>query len=197
YETFNEQWIDIHVKNISNKLSELRIQTIPKKIKFAFQQYCRDLGFEMFFQGNQVATENDHKEYENNNIWTKSDLTMEIENKNEDDKTELKMNEIDSSSSKTQSFWRKYFRNGNVAKNVSKRTKDNKNQNVSEKMITKINDTKTSLDMWEKYFNGDSVARYVLRRVGDNKYQFLHKSCQEYYAAQKIILDIISWKPSI
>ncbi|ETN98564.1 hypothetical protein RFI_38928, partial [Reticulomyxa filosa] len=28
-------------------------------------------------------------------------------------------------------------------------------------------------------------------------YQFLHKSCQEYYAAQKIIFDIISWKPNV
>ncbi|ETN98305.1 hypothetical protein RFI_39204, partial [Reticulomyxa filosa] len=50
-------------------------------------------------------------------------------------------------------------------------------------------------DIWEKYFSGDSIAKYVLRRTGDNKYQFLHKSCQEYYAAQKIIFDIISWRP--
>ncbi|ETN98252.1 hypothetical protein RFI_39258 [Reticulomyxa filosa] len=47
YEAFNQQWIDIHVKNISNKLSELRIQTNIKKIKFAFQQYCQNLGFEI------------------------------------------------------------------------------------------------------------------------------------------------------
>ncbi|ETO08664.1 WD-40 repeat-containing protein, partial [Reticulomyxa filosa] len=52
-------------------------------------------------------------------------------------------------------------------------------------------------DIWEKYFNSDSVAKYVLRRIGKNKYQFLHKSCQEYYAAQKIIFDIISWKPNV
>ncbi|ETO34028.1 hypothetical protein RFI_03064, partial [Reticulomyxa filosa] len=79
YEAFNEQWIDIHVKNISNKLSELRVQTNFKKIKLAFQQYCQDLAFEMFFQGSQVATENDYKEYEYDNIWSKLDPTMEME----------------------------------------------------------------------------------------------------------------------
>ncbi|ETO03435.1 hypothetical protein RFI_33972 [Reticulomyxa filosa] len=41
YEAFNEQWIDVHVKNIS------------KKIKLAFQQYYQDLGFKVFFPGNQ------------------------------------------------------------------------------------------------------------------------------------------------
>ncbi|ETO11081.1 hypothetical protein RFI_26295, partial [Reticulomyxa filosa] len=46
-----------------------------------------------------------------------------------------------------------------------------------------ISEAKTR-DIWEK-------------RIGDNKYQFLHKSCQEYYAAQKIIFDIISWKPNV
>ncbi|ETO11635.1 hypothetical protein RFI_25743, partial [Reticulomyxa filosa] len=188
YEAFNEQWIDIHVKNISNKLSELRIQTNPKKIKLAFHQYCQDLGFEMFLQGNQVATESDYKGYDNENLWNKLNLIMETEIKNEDVKTELKMNEIDTSIS-TQNFWKKYFDGGNVSKNVPKKTKDDKNQNGS--------DIKTSSDIWEKYFNGDSIAKYILRRVGDNKYQFLHKSCQEYYAAQKIIFDIISWKPDI
>ncbi|ETO33633.1 mycorrhiza-induced NACHT/WD-repeat protein [Reticulomyxa filosa] len=148
YEAFNEQWIDVHVKNISNKLSELRIQTNQKKIKFAFQQYCQDLGFEMLIQGNQVATENDYKEHENNNNWSKLDPIMEMDEK----KIELKTNE-----------------------DTVIKTKD----------------------VWEQYFNGDSIAKYVLRRVGDNKYQFLHKSCQEYYAAQKIIFDIISWKPDI
>ncbi|ETO08206.1 hypothetical protein RFI_29183 [Reticulomyxa filosa] len=49
-------------------------------------------------------------------------------------------------------------------------------------------------DIWEKYFNGDSVAKYVLRKVGENQYTFLHKSCQEYFAAHKIICDILSWK---
>ncbi|ETO00531.1 hypothetical protein RFI_36909, partial [Reticulomyxa filosa] len=86
YEAFNEQWIDIHVENIANKLSELRIQTNIKKIKFAFQQYCQDLGFEMFMQGNQVATENDYKGYEYNNIWSKLDPTMEMEIKHIDEK---------------------------------------------------------------------------------------------------------------
>ncbi|ETO34640.1 hypothetical protein RFI_02453 [Reticulomyxa filosa] len=60
-----------------------------------------------------------------------------------------------------------------------------------------VNTSAQVVNDWDRYFNGDSIAKYVLRRVGDNKYQFLHKSCQEYYAAQKIILDIISWKPSV
>ncbi|ETO08148.1 hypothetical protein RFI_29240, partial [Reticulomyxa filosa] len=69
---------------------------------------------------------------------------------------------------------------------------------IEEKIETEIetNIINETFDIWEKYFNGDSIAKYVLRRVGDNKYQFLHKSCQEYYAAQKIIFDIISWKPT-
>ncbi|ETN99965.1 hypothetical protein RFI_37493, partial [Reticulomyxa filosa] len=52
-------------------------------------------------------------------------------------------------------------------------------------------------DIWEKYFNSDSIAKYVLRKVGNNRYQFLHKSCQEYFAAQKIIFDIVSWKSNV
>ncbi|ETO33233.1 hypothetical protein RFI_03874, partial [Reticulomyxa filosa] len=47
YEAFNEKWIDIHVKNISNKLSELRIQINPQKIKSTFQIYCENLGFKI------------------------------------------------------------------------------------------------------------------------------------------------------
>ncbi|ETO15653.1 hypothetical protein RFI_21712 [Reticulomyxa filosa] len=184
YEAFNEQWIDIHVKNISNKLSELRIQTNPKKIKLAFQQYCQNLGFEMFMQGNQVATENDYKGYSFETLWGKLDLTIEREIKDDDDKAEFKVNKIDTSVSKTHSVWKKYFYGDDVAENISKRAK--------------VNDTKISVsDTWGKYFHGDSIAKYVLRRVGDNKYQFLHKSCQEYYAAQKIIFDILSWKPDI
>ncbi|ETO36293.1 hypothetical protein RFI_00769, partial [Reticulomyxa filosa] len=105
----------------------------------------------MFFQANQVATENDYNE----DIWNQLDPSMEMESKYMDEKLELKANEED-----------KTF-------------------------------VKKTHDIWEQYFNGDSIAKYVLRRVGDNKYQFIHKSCQEYYAAQKIILDIISWKPDI
>ncbi|ETO09074.1 hypothetical protein RFI_28314, partial [Reticulomyxa filosa] len=76
---------------------------------------------------------------------------------------------------------------------------DNKSSMDEKIEIKTTNDPSISktLDIWKQYFNGDSVAKYVLRRVGDNRYQFLHKSCQEYYAAQKVILDIISWKPSI
>ncbi|ETO07939.1 hypothetical protein RFI_29451, partial [Reticulomyxa filosa] len=143
YETFNKQWIDVHVK-------ELRIQTNPKKIKLAFQQYCQNLGFEMFIQGNQVATENNYNE----NICNELDPTIEVETKHMEEKLELKTNEDKTFVTNTQ-------------------------------------------DVWEQYFNGDSIAKYVLRRVGDNKYQFVHKSCQEYYAAQKIIFDILSWKPDI
>ncbi|ETO01414.1 hypothetical protein RFI_36026, partial [Reticulomyxa filosa] len=72
---------------------------------------------------------------------------------------------------------------------------ENENKiNIKEKKETEIK-KKNTQDIWKKYFNGDSIAKYILRRTGDNKYQFLHKSCQEYYAAQKIIFDIISWKP--
>ncbi|ETN98705.1 hypothetical protein RFI_38787, partial [Reticulomyxa filosa] len=143
YEVFNEQWIDIHVKNAVNKLSELRIQSNPKKIKAAFYLYCQDVAFEMFIQGNQVATENDYREYETDKIW-------KTETKSEDEKLEIK---------------------------------------ESESNITQ--------DIWDQYFNGDSIAKYVLRKIGDYKYQFVHKSCQEYYAAQKIIFDILSWTPNI
>ncbi|ETO04528.1 NB-ARC domain-containing protein [Reticulomyxa filosa] len=154
YEAFNEQWIDVHVKNIINKLLELRIQINFNKIKLSFHQYCQDLGFEMFIQGNQVATENDYKEYENNKIYNKLDPKIEIENKNEDEKLEIKENESNIIVIKKQ-------------------------------------------DIWDQYFNGDSIAKYILRKVGNNKYQFLHKSCQEYYVSQKIIFDILSWKPNI
>ncbi|ETO09924.1 NB-ARC domain-containing protein, partial [Reticulomyxa filosa] len=61
-------------------------------------------------------------------------------------------------------------------------------------MDVDVNDFQNvDVDKWQRYFNGDSIAKYVLRKVGDNKYQFLHKSCQEYYAAQKILFNIISW----
>ncbi|ETO17259.1 hypothetical protein RFI_20071, partial [Reticulomyxa filosa] len=140
--------IDIHIKNILNKLSELRIQTNFKKIKYAFQKYCEDLGFEMFIQRNKIATEDDNYK-EDNNILNKLDPTMEMDIKYIDEKM-----------------------------NDNKKTIENKQ------------------DIWDKYFNGDSIAEYILRKIGNNKYQFLHKSCQEYYAAQKIIFDIISWKPN-
>ncbi|ETO35615.1 ribosome assembly protein 4 (RSA4) [Reticulomyxa filosa] len=155
YEVFNEQWIDIHSQNIISKLSELRIQMNINKIKSTFKRYCLDLGFDMFYQGNQVAIESEFQ-YQNDDgiIWSKSD--PELENENKDDIVEEK---------------------------------------IGTKTIHEIRNN--SQDIWEKYFNGDSIAKYVLRRVGDNKYQFLHRSCQEYYAAQKIILDIVSWKPNI
>ncbi|ETO00084.1 hypothetical protein RFI_37375, partial [Reticulomyxa filosa] len=197
YEAFNEQWIDVHVKNISNKLSELRIQTNPKKIKFAFQQYCQDLGFEMFIQGNQVATENDDIKFGNDKILNKLDPTIEIEIKSVSEKADVKMDETtDTSVTKRTNFWKRHFNSGTT----SRENENNKNQNMGEKMEKKTNETNTTItkiqDVWEKYFNGDNISKYALRRVGDNKYQFLHKSCQEYYAAQKIIFDIISWKPN-
>ncbi|ETO07866.1 hypothetical protein RFI_29524 [Reticulomyxa filosa] len=124
------------------------------KIKSTLKQYCLNLGFDMFYQGNQVAIEPE-SQYENddNKNWSEADPEMENDNKNDvDEKVEIKTN-------------------------------------------NNIYVLKAS-DIWEKYFNGSNIAKYVLRRVGDNKYQFLHKSCQEYYTAQKIILDIISWKPN-
>ncbi|ETN98152.1 hypothetical protein RFI_39362, partial [Reticulomyxa filosa] len=74
---------------------------------------------------------------------------------------------------------------------------EHKSNIIEEKTEIEIKKINTPQDIWEKYFNGDSIAKYILRRAGDNKYQFLHKSCQEYYAAQKIIFDILSWKPNI
>ncbi|ETO30959.1 hypothetical protein RFI_06164 [Reticulomyxa filosa] len=62
------------------------------------------------------------------------------------------------------------------------------------KLTNTFASTITTQNDWDRYFNGYSIAKYVVRRVGDNKYQFLHKSCQEYYTAQKIVLDIISWE---
>ncbi|ETO09075.1 WD-40 repeat protein [Reticulomyxa filosa] len=151
YEVFNDHWIDIHIQNITSKLSELRIQSSINKIKSTFKQYCLDLGFEMFFQGTQVAVEPEFQPENNNEIWSKLDpITEEDETK----KIKTTNEKAESSIAKTQ-------------------------------------------DVWEKYFNGDSIAKYVLRRIGENKYQFLHKSCQEYYAAQKTIFEIISWKPSV
>ncbi|ETO15385.1 WD-40 repeat-containing protein [Reticulomyxa filosa] len=151
YQVFNDQWIDIHSQNIISKLSELRIQINYNKIKYTLNQYCLNLGFEMFYQRNQIAIEADYQYQDNNEIiYNKLDpIIYENDNKNTIDEKKEEMNII--------------------------------------------NDKK--LDIWEKYFNGDSIAKYVLRRIGDNKYQFLHKSCQEYYAAQKIIFDILSWKP--
>ncbi|ETN97140.1 hypothetical protein RFI_40391, partial [Reticulomyxa filosa] len=149
YEVFNDQWIDIHSQNIITKLSELRIQMNINKIKSTLNQYCLDLGFDMFYQGSQVAIESNFQ-YQNNN-----DSELENENK------------------------------GNIMEEKTGKKIMNENSNaLAEK----------TQDVWKKYFNGDSVAKYILRRVGDNKYQFLHKSCQEYYAAEKIIFDILSWK---
>ncbi|ETO08501.1 hypothetical protein RFI_28886, partial [Reticulomyxa filosa] len=203
YEAFNEQWIDIHGENIANKLSELRIQTNLQKIKSSFRQYCQDLGFEMFIQGNQVATENSDIRYDDDEILSKLDPIMEMASKHVDEKLDIQTTDETSDTSaekKKQRFWKKYFNNSNVTKDVPKRNENDKNQIIKETTETKINEI-TSIenkqDIWEKYFSGDSIAKYVLRKVSHNKYQFLHKSCQEYYAAQKIIFDIISWKPSI
>ncbi|ETO33521.1 hypothetical protein RFI_03583 [Reticulomyxa filosa] len=155
YEVFNDQWIDIHSQNITSKLAELRIQMNINKVKYTLKQYCLNLGFDMFHQGNQIAVESE-SQHENDDGKTWSEVDPEMEND----------------------------------------SKSNMDEKIEIKTINETSVSKTS-DIWEKYFHGSSVARYVLRRVGDNKYQFLHKSCQEYYAAQKIILEIISWKPNI
>ncbi|ETO11695.1 WD-40 repeat protein [Reticulomyxa filosa] len=185
YEVFNDQWIDIHSQNIISKLAELRIQMNIDKIKSAFKQYCQDLGFEMFMQGNQVAIESDFLS-KNNDIVSASDPM--------NDSIETKMDEADSLS-----IWKKYFKGDSKGKNTSKKNENNIFQNVNENKETKTDEYDDSIikkDAWEEYFNGDSISKYVLRRTGYNKYQFLHKSCQEYYAAQKIVIDIISWKPN-
>ncbi|ETO24550.1 WD-40 repeat protein [Reticulomyxa filosa] len=200
YEAFNEQWIDIHVKNISNKLSELRMQTNFKRIKSSFQQYCQNLGFEMFLQGNTIATENCDNDT-NNEILSKLDPTMETEIKNIDENMQTKEMDKNDDSIVKKKFWNKYFSSNNITRHVPRRKEDDNNQTVNEDLEKKTNEINISgvktQDVWEKYFNADSIAKYILRRIGDNKYQFLHKSCQEYYAAQKIIFDIISWKPNI
>ncbi|ETO14106.1 WD-40 repeat-containing protein [Reticulomyxa filosa] len=152
YEAFNEQWIDIHIHNLAAKLAELRIQINIRKIKFTFQKYCQDLGFEMFFQGNPIATERDIEQVRQE-TWDVIKTELANENKHVDEKIETKAKKVDKLASK-------------------------------------------ATDVWKKYFKGDSVAKYILRRIGENKYQFLHRSCQEYYAAHQIVLDIVSWKPN-
>ncbi|ETO02578.1 hypothetical protein RFI_34840, partial [Reticulomyxa filosa] len=128
YEVFNEQWIDVHVKNVVNKLSELRIQSNPKKIKAAFYLYCQDLAFEMFIQGNQVATENDYREYETDKIWSKLDPIIETETKSEDEKLEIKENESNTTVTKKQDAWDQYFNGDSIAKYALRRVGDNKYQ---------------------------------------------------------------------
>ncbi|ETO06416.1 hypothetical protein RFI_30980, partial [Reticulomyxa filosa] len=152
YEVFNDQWIDIHAQDIKLSLEKLRIQMNMNKIKSTLNQYCLDLGLDMFIEGNSIAVESDFQnENKDEIIWNKLEPKIESENKN----------------------------------NI-----------VDEKSETKtINETTDNV--WEKYFNGNNIAKCVLRRVGENKYQFLHKSCQTYYAAQKIIFDIISWKSNV
>ncbi|ETO07041.1 hypothetical protein RFI_30351 [Reticulomyxa filosa] len=148
YEVFNDQCIDIHTQDIKLNLANLRIQMNMNKIKSTLKQYCLDLGFEMFYQGDPIAIEPDFQNENNNSIWSKLDPKME-----------------------------------NETKSV-----------VDEKIMDETTNTSVAKtqNIWEKYFHGDSIVKYILRRVGENKYQFLHKSCQEYYA-QKIIFDIISW----
>ncbi|ETN98620.1 hypothetical protein RFI_38872 [Reticulomyxa filosa] len=74
YEAFNEQWIDVHVKNIS------------KKIKLDFQNIVKiwDLKF---------ATENNDIKFSDNKILDKLDPTGEKEIKSVNEKTDMKMNE--------------------------------------------------------------------------------------------------------
>ncbi|ETN97735.1 hypothetical protein RFI_39791, partial [Reticulomyxa filosa] len=103
YEAFNKQWIDSRVKKIANQLKEMH----PQKIKFAFQQYCQELAFEMFIQGNQTAIEND-KEYKKINICTKPDPTIEMEIKCVEKKSK-NMN-------LTQNVWERYFNGDSIAK---------------------------------------------------------------------------------
>ncbi|ETO13712.1 peptidase C14, caspase catalytic subunit p20 [Reticulomyxa filosa] len=65
----------------------------------------------------------------------------------------------------------------------------NRGDTVNEKVEIKTMNEMTGASILNKH--GINIVKYALRRIGDNKYQFLHKSCQEYYAAQKIIFDII------
>ncbi|ETO06190.1 hypothetical protein RFI_31207 [Reticulomyxa filosa] len=84
------------------------VQTNPKKIKLAFQQYCQNLEFEMFMQGNQIATENDYKDMKMI-IFGALDPSMEMEIKHMDEKLKLKTNEDKTSVEKIHDIWEQYF----------------------------------------------------------------------------------------
>ncbi|ETO16731.1 hypothetical protein RFI_20608 [Reticulomyxa filosa] len=176
YEVFNEQWIDIHTQSIASKLADLRIQMNISKVKSVLKQYCLDLGFEMFLQGNQVALEPAFQSERNDESWSKLDPKLEQGNKEE----EKSMSADDGMGT---------MRMKGIMETVG-------TMGTMGMMIMNASGTLTyGQETWGKYFNGDSIAKYVLRRVGENRYQFLHKSCQEYYATQKIVLDIIAWRP--
>ncbi|ETO10900.1 hypothetical protein RFI_26479, partial [Reticulomyxa filosa] len=63
---------------------------------------------------------------------------------------------------------------------------ENKNEIISNKLDPNMkSENKNDINsVWEKYFNDDSIAKYILKRV-------------KYYVAQKILFDIILWKPNI
>ena len=50
--------------------------------------------------------------------------------------------------------------------------------------------------IWKAFFQGEEARMNLqgspLRRVGPNQYMFIHKSYQEYFAAQKMVREIIS-----
>ncbi|ETO15642.1 hypothetical protein RFI_21722, partial [Reticulomyxa filosa] len=76
-------------------------------------------------------------------------------------------------------------------KQEKKSNEENKENTIE---MTRKNDKG---DVWKKYFKAGNINKFALRRIGANQYTFLHKSCQEYYAAQKILFDIILWEPNV
>ncbi|ETO32884.1 hypothetical protein RFI_04233 [Reticulomyxa filosa] len=170
YEAFNEQWISLHIHKLFNKLAELRIQISFNKMKITFQKYCEALGFEMFLQSQQIATERILDINSEIDIaLTKADPDMDIK------------------SEKSSNLF------GGFNKLIGRATNDDANE-------TKMADSFAGLSKhrhaWDQYFQGDSLAKYLLRRIGENQYSFLHKSFQEYFAAHAIIYDLISWQPT-
>ncbi|ETO03349.1 hypothetical protein RFI_34061, partial [Reticulomyxa filosa] len=103
--------------NIITKLSELRIQININKIKSTFKQYCLNLGFDMFYQGSQIAIESDFQ-YQNDNdiIWNK--LDPEIKNEHTSNIIEEKIEtEIETNiTNETFDIWEKYFNGDSIAK---------------------------------------------------------------------------------
>ncbi|ETO28818.1 WD-40 repeat-containing protein [Reticulomyxa filosa] len=169
YEAFNEQWINLHAHTLSNKLSDLRIQVNVNKMKIALQKYCEELGFEMFLQASQVATERTlDASREIDSFFKKVDPVM------------------DTKSEKFGNFFDEF------SKFISRTINDDVHETKTEDSFAEF----SRLHVWDKYFQGDSLAKCILRRLGKNQYSFLHKSFQEYFAAHAIIYDILSWRPT-
>ncbi|ETO01555.1 hypothetical protein RFI_35885, partial [Reticulomyxa filosa] len=85
--------------------------------RYSYPKYC----FDMFYQGNQVATGSQFQSRNDDEIWDKLDPDMENGTKNIiDEKKETNiMNDI--SGAKIQDIWEKYFNGDSIAKYVLRR----------------------------------------------------------------------------